>query len=112
MSMFSDNINRICSLRGTTLTSVCKKLELSTSKVTTWNNGGLPKEGVMLKLAEVLDCSVMDFFADEDCREDKVAKDEDEDDILRVFRSLSRRAKHDFMSMVYSFETDDGGDTY
>lgn len=32
------------------------------------------------------------------------AKDEDEEDILRVYRGLSRRMKHEFMSMVYEFE--------
>lgn len=102
---FASNINRICSQRGTTLTSICKMLELSTSKVTTWNNGGLPKEDVMLKLAEVLKCSVMDFFADdEELIAEKTARDEDEEDVLRIYRSLSRRDKHDFMAMVYEFE--------
>ena len=105
MSRFAQNINRICSQRGTTLTSVCKTLELSTSKVTAWNNGGLPKEGVMLMLADALNCSIMDFFADDDdLYAEKKVKDEDEEDILRIFRSLPRRAKHDFMSMVYDFE--------
>ena len=32
------------------------------------------------------------------------SKDEDENDIVRVYRSLSRRMKHEFMAMVYEFE--------
>ena len=36
-------------------------------------------------------------------------KDEDLEDILRIYSKLSRRDKHDFMSMVYEFEKR-GGD--
>ena len=30
--------------------------------------------------------------------------DEDEEDILRIFRSLSRKSKHEFMTMVYGYD--------
>lgn len=102
--LFGENLNRICKLRGTTPTTVCKELGLSTSKVSAWNNGSIPKEETMLMLAQKLECSVMDFFADEEDLYEPKAKDEDEEDILRVYRGLSRRAKHEFMSMVYDFE--------
>lgn len=102
---FAENINRICKARGVTLTAFIKSLGMSTSKVTAINNGSLPKETEMVLFAEKLNCSVMDFFADEeDLKPKAVANDEDENDILRVFRSLSRRTKHEFMSMVYEFE--------
>ena len=90
---FAENLKRICSLRGTNPTALCKELGLSTSKVSAWYSGSLPKQEIMVQLAQKLDCSVMDFFADED-----------EEDILRVYRGLSRRAKHEFMAMVYEFE--------
>lgn len=32
---------------------------------------------------------------------------EDEQDILRIYRSLARRDKHEFMTMVYNYETKD-----
>lgn len=101
---FAQNINRICKSQGTTLTAVVKSLGLSTSKVSRWNEGSLPKEEVMVILAQTLHCSVMDFFADEEDLEPVVPADEDEADILRVYRSLSRRAKHEFMAMVYDYE--------
>lgn len=102
---FAENINRICKARGVTLTAFIKSLGMSTSKVTAINNGSLPKETEMVLFAEKLNCSVMDFFADaEDLSPEVQPKDEDEQDILRVYRSLSRRAKHEFMSMVYDFE--------
>lgn len=102
--LFGENLNRICKSKGTTPTALCKELGLSTSKVSAWNNGSIPKEDVMLMLAQKLECSVMDFFADKEDLVTDVPVDEDEEDILRVFRSLSRKGKHEFMSMVYEYE--------
>lgn len=102
---FAENINRICAERGTNLTTVVKAVKGSSSFTTQINKGSLPKEHEMLEMAKILNCSVMDFFADEEDLEPKEkAHDEDENDILRVYRSLSRREKHEFMSMVYEFE--------
>lgn len=102
---FRENLNRICKEKGTNLTTVVKELGVSTSKVTAINKGSIPSEDMLLSFARHLECSVMDFFADEEDLEPQViAHDEDENDILRVYRSLSRRAKHEFMSMVYEFE--------
>lgn len=104
---FKENLNRICRERGTTLTALVKSLHLSTSKVSRWNEGSLPKEDTMLLLARTLDCSVMDFFADEEDLAPVQPMDEDEVDMLRVYRSLSRRAKHEFMSVVYNFDSNE-----
>lgn len=101
---FADNLKRICTIRNTTPTTLCKELGLSTSKVSAWNNGSVPKQPVMLQLAQKLNCSVMDFFSDEDDLHEPKLKDEDEEDILHIYRGLSRRMKHEFMSMVYEFE--------
>ena len=103
---FKENINRICKEQGTTLTALVKSMGLSTSKVSRWNEGALPKEELMVMLANKLNCSVMDFFADEEDLDPAPPnpRDEDEEDILRVYRALSRRNKHEIMSMVYEFE--------
>ncbi len=103
---FAENLNRICKEKGTTLTAVVQSMGLSTSKVSYWNNGSLPKEEVMVELAKKLECSVMDFFADEDdITLRKISElDEDEEELVRIFRSLDRRAKHEFMTRVYEFE--------
>lgn len=101
---FADNLKRICALRGTNPTALCKELGLSTSKVSAWYGGSLPKQEIMIQLAQKLDCSVMDFFSDEDDVHEIKATNEDEEDILRVYRSLSRRARHEFMAIVYEFE--------
>lgn len=111
---FADNLKRICTERGTSPTALLKSMGVATSKVAMWNSGSLPKQEMLIRLAKELDCSVMDFFADDadlaaqninKTNADAEPKNEDESDILRIFRSLSRRAKHEFMSMVYEFET-------
>ncbi len=101
---FARNLKHICKKNGTNPTSVCKELGLSTSKVSLWNNGSLPKQEILIKLANQLNCKVMDFFAD-DLSEDIIQeKNEDEQDILRIYRGLERKDKHRFMTMVYDFE--------
>ena len=94
---FATNINRICRDKGTTLTGVCKRLGVATNKVSAWNKGALPKQDMMVRLAQELDCSVMDFFADEiDIADDTmVTLDEDEKELVRIFRSFDRRNKHE-----------------
>ncbi len=102
---FKENLNRLCQERGTKLTPVLKELGYSSSKVTAINNGQLPKEDTLIELAQYLHCSVADFFANNSAAVSKAtAQDEDEEDILRVYRSLPRRAKHEFMCMAYGFE--------
>lgn len=108
---FAENINRICAARGTNLTAVIKQIKNGQSSYTTAINrkGSIPNQEDLLALAKILNCSVMDFFADEeDVNELPVVReaepqDEDERDILKVYRALSRRDKHEFMAMVYNF---------
>ena len=103
---FAENINRICAERGTNLTAVIKQIKNGQSSYTTAINrkGSIPNQEELLALAEILQCSVMDFFADEeDLGTRATPENEDEEDILKVYRSLPRRAKHEFMAMVYDF---------
>lgn len=104
---FAENLNRICADRGTTPSTILRKLNLSTSKVTMWNNGSLPKQDMLVRLAQELGCSVMDFFADDDYIRPPVKENplsEDEEEIVRIFRSLDRRSKHEFMNIAYEYE--------
>lgn len=101
---FRENLNRICRTQGTTLTPLMTKLGYSSSKATAINKGQIPSEQTLLELAHALNCQVMDFFADEEDLPTARACNEDEEDILRVYRSLSRKSKHEFMAMVYEYE--------
>ena len=109
---FHDNLMLSCNAHGATPAAVLKGLGVTTSKRAAWNRGSLPKQDVMVRLAELLGCSMMDFFWDESdelrlaqaqCAEVE-PKNEDEADILRIYRSLSRQDKHSFMAMIYDFE--------
>lgn len=63
--MFYENLDKICKQKGTTPTAIVKSLGLSTSKVTAWKKGSIPKQEIMKLLAESLDTSVNSFFVDE-----------------------------------------------
>lgn len=99
--IFANNIKRICTERGTTLTAVIKKVKGSSAFVTAINRGSLPKENEMVELAKELNCSIVDFFDDNHIPK---AIDEDEQDLLMIYRSFPRRVKHEFMAMAYKYE--------
>lgn len=106
---FATNLKKICKQRGTTPTGLLKSMGVATNKVAAWNSGSLPKQEMLVRLANQLGCSVMDFFADEADlerteRQPTPVQDEDEADIVRIYRLLPRRTKHEFMAMVYDFE--------
>lgn len=103
---FATNFKRLCTEKGTSPTAVCKALNLSTSKVNLWNEGALPKQPVLISLAKHLDCSVMEFFADEkDIPKTEFALDEDEEDIIRIFRTLDRKTRYSFMAAAFEWES-------
>lgn len=99
---FKTNFHRICSERGTSPTALCKRMGLSTSKVNLWNNGSLPKQEMLVRLAKELDCSVMDFFSDEEAPH--AVLDSDEREIISIYRKLNRRLKHEMIAATYEFE--------
>lgn len=109
---FATNFKRICEERGTSPTRVVLEMGLSSSKVNLWNNGAMPKADVLIKLAQKLECDIFDFFEGEDdivppkkeTTNVEFALDEDEKDIIRLFRMLDRKQKHEFMSKAYAFE--------
>lgn len=107
---FHENLKRIANQQGTSPTALLKELGLSTSKVSAWNTGSLPKQEVLVKLAERLNCSVMDFFWSEEDEarllhaKPEQPENDDEKDILEIYRALPRREKHEFMTMIYDFQ--------
>ena len=101
---FADNINRICKERGTKLTPVIIECGFSPSKATAINNGSIPKEADLHTLADHLGCAVSDFFWDG--KSTPKERSEDEEEIIFIFRGLTRREQHEFMTYIYRFETD------
>ena len=101
-TLFAKNVNSMCKNRGTNLSAMCRELGWSPSRITLINNGTLPKFDDMLKICKYLDCSLLELWMDID---DIVITDEDEKEIITVFRSLDRRTKHEFMTQLYKLET-------
>ena len=61
--MFYDNFNKLCRKIGTTPTAFTKDvLNLSSSKVTAWKNGSIPKYEILQQIADVFDVSVGELF--------------------------------------------------
>lgn len=101
---FAENLNRICTEKGISLTTLVKTIKGSSSFATAINRGSLPKESEMVDMAKILGCSVIDFFSDEGELHEVETADEDENDILRIYRGLPRRAKHEFMARMYAYQ--------
>lgn len=95
---FKDNINRLCKLHGTNLTTLIKECGFSSSKATAINKGQIPTEEQLIVLAKALNCSVMDFFADE---EDFIAKDDDEQILIEGYRSLPKSQQLRLLAYYY-----------
>lgn len=72
--MFYKRLSELCSEKKLTVSSLVQALHLSTSKVTAWKNGSIPKGDVLSDIADYLDCSVdyllerTDFSNDENQR--------------------------------------------
>ena len=102
---FATNFKKICLAKGTSPTRVCIDLGMSTNKVNLWNKGGIPKADVLVKIAKHLECSVMDFFDDDvDMQKIEFSLDADEKDIIKLYRKLTRKEKHEFMAKIYWYE--------
>ena len=105
---FAENLNRLCVERGTNMTTLSLQCGKSKSWVTAVKRGLVPKEDLLARLAEVLQCSVSEFFMSdveiEKAKSEPDALNEDETDIIRVFRQLSNKEKHKVMAQVYHVE--------
>ena len=61
--MFFDNFEKLCASIGTTPTRFTKDvLGLSTSKVTAWKNGSIPKYEILQAIADVFNVTVGELF--------------------------------------------------
>ena len=66
ITIFIDQLRKLCSERGTTPTSVCKALGLSTALPTNWKNGRFPSGTTLLKIANYFGVSVNYLLGEEE----------------------------------------------
>ncbi len=91
---------------------------ISNGNISDWKNGRSMPTAIKLDiLASYLNCSVDYLLGRTDntgiyepltsqLEVSQSTLNEDEQDILRIYRSLARRNKHEFMAMVYTYDTE------
>lgn len=94
--VFYEQLSKICQQNGTTPTGILRKIGLSTSKVTAWKNGSIPKASILQRLADELGVTTDAFFAD-----DGPKLTEEEKELLDVFRDLSLSGKRQLLGKAY-----------
>ncbi len=87
--MWYEQFNNLCKEKSTTPTAfVQDELKLSSSKVTAWKNGSIPKIEILQKIAEYFNVTVGYLF---DGKEKSSSSDlsEEEQEFLQKFKNLS-----------------------
>lgn len=97
--MFFEQLKLICAMRGTTPTSVIRKIGLSSGNVTSWKNGSSPKKDILEKLAKELDVPVSAFF--DSVVEKQTQLQAEELELLEVYRKLCKSCKRQLMGKAY-----------
>lgn len=89
--MFFEQFDMLCKANNTTPTEFVKNvLQLSTSKVTLWKNGSIPKPEVLNKIAQYFNVSVGYLF-DGETRYDSLPVDEQQ--LLTDYRKVDPISK-------------------
>lgn len=99
--MFYDNFDKLCAKIGTSPTNFTKNvLGLSTSKVTAWKNGSIPKYEILQKIADVFNVSVGDLFdGEQEPEENKNAAPENRDGIDEPV--ISKMSESEWKAILY-----------
>ena len=86
--MFYDNLKAICTEKGLKITPVVLECGGTRGMLGGWKNGATPNSDIIMKLSERLNVPTDVLLFGKDCRDIIIATDEDEQQILRLFRSL------------------------
>lgn len=86
--MFYEQLKVLCKQRKTTPTAfVTEKLKLSSSKITAWKNGSIPKYGILKQISEYFNVPVSYLFME------KNEDNEDEQKLIIAYRQLTDEGK-------------------
>lgn len=123
MTIFYDNLKRICEEKGTSIEKVAFDVGYSPRSAYNWKTAkGAPADEIVIAFADNLGCKVSDFFKDQTEREwgeeleayerlhSEAAGnyDESERDLIKLYNELSKGDRAKFMAMVYEFAEDRG----
>ena len=91
--MFYDQLNKLCKENNTTPTAfITDKLGLSSSKITAWKGGAIPKYGILQKISEYFKVPVSYLFS-EDNDVVKPCLEEREIELISLFKQLDEYDK-------------------
>ena len=103
--VFARNLQDYMKKRGVEQVDIVTKLEITASTVSDWCKGKkYPRVDAMQKLADFLGCRISDLTSEEPAQNPPLPSDEDERELLLIFRKLDRRAKHEMMAKAYELE--------
>ncbi len=89
--MFYDNLKAICTEKGLKITPVVLECGGTRGMLGGWKNGAAPNSDIIMKLSERLNVPTDVLLFGKDSRDIIIATDEDEQQMLRLFRSLPDR---------------------
>lgn len=96
--MFYEQLKGLCKQRNTTPTAfITDKLGLSSSKITAWKNGSIPKYGILKQISEYFKVPISYLFIEENENDFS-----DEQRLITAFRQLTdegQRAVLNFAEM-------------
>ena len=88
--MFYDQLKALCKEKGTTPTAfVINELGLSSSKITAWKNGSIPKYGTLEKIADFFQVPICFLFEDDNNIKRTNTLDKQEQKLLDTYQKLN-----------------------
>lgn len=91
--MFYDQLNKLCKENNTTPTAfITDKLGLSSSKITAWKGGAIPKYGILQKISDYFKVPVSYLFS-EDNDVAKPCLEKRESELISLFKQLDEYDK-------------------
>lgn len=103
--VFAANLNKLMNARGLEQIDIVRRLNTTASTVSDWVNGKkYPRVDTMQEIANFLGVRISDLTSEDAETNDMSYLDEDERELIAIFRRLNRREKHEMMSEAYRFE--------
>lgn len=103
-----ERIKRAREAKGLTLLDVAREVGVSEATLQRYESGNIknPKQPRLLSLAKALDVDVnylMNWEGD-DGKKEKTSIDYDLEDIVRIYKMLGRKERHELMAKAYELE--------
>lgn len=91
--MIYKQLAELCASNGTNPTNFVKDvLKLSSSKVTAWKNGSIPKSEILIQIADYFGVTVGYLFDGKE-KSSPSELSEEEQELLRIYNNVSEREK-------------------